>query len=381
MFMLQLFDHRVKEHLLTNVVDRVSSTVQPAVPQTASSSSNDESLWTNIKDEPLKMCNFTTENLTNYFVYLREADGLERQDWKSLNSGGYRLFSEGHIQDVCIKNGSGACFVKAECLPEMKKDRKYVVYVKINKESCDVNEATCSCPAGRGPLGSCKHIAALCFSLENFVKTRDVSLALGEGACTAALQKWNQPRKRRLDSVKAEEISFKSTMPSYAEKENKRSERKAYDPRPLCMRSTSTSELEEFRERVKELPNGTGFLHLLHKSSHAISTEAVSTLPLTPQSVQCCLKHKLYSMPLPPSLSVLQELGEEFLSDITPNNQQKCDTEKATCLQANCVHWHEEHYCRLTASNFGAVVKRKSAHATLANSILSSKVLSCPFEQ
>ena len=167
------------------------------------------------------MYNFTTENLTNYFVYLQEADGLEQQDWKSLNSGGYR--SEGHIQDICIKSSGGACFIKADCLPEMKKDRKYAVSVKIDKESCDVKEATCSCPAGRGPLGSCKHIAALCFSLENFVKTRDVSLVLGEEACTAALQKWNQPRKRRLDSVKAAEISFKSAIPSYAEKENKRS--------------------------------------------------------------------------------------------------------------------------------------------------------------
>lgn len=81
-------------------------------------------------------------------------------------------------------------------------------------------------------------------------------------------------------------------------------------------------------------------------------------------------------MPLPPSSNVLQELGEEFIGDITATNQQKCDTEKATCLQANCIYWHEERYCRLIASNFGAVVKCKSAHTELANSILSSKVLS-----
>ena len=171
-------------------------------------------------------------------------------------------------------------------------------------------------------------------------------------------------------------MKYHLNVPSYAEKENKRSERKAYDPHPLCMRSTSTTELEEFRERVEELLKGTRFSHLLHKSSHASSTEVPSTLPLPPRSVQCRIKHKLSTMPLPPSFSVLQELGEEFVSDITPNNQQKCDIEKATRPQANCVHWHEECYCRLTASNFGAVVKRKSAHSNLANSILSSKVLS-----
>ena len=112
--MVKLFDHRVMEYLLTSV-DRVGGTVQHAVILSASISSNDESSWTNIKDEPLRMCSFTTENLTNYFVYLWEADGLERQDWKSLNSGGYRLFSEGHIQGVCIKNSSDACFIKTDC--------------------------------------------------------------------------------------------------------------------------------------------------------------------------------------------------------------------------------------------------------------------------
>ena len=38
--------------------------------------------------------------------------------------------------------------------------------------------------------------------------------------------------------------------------------------------------------------------------------------------------------------------------------------------------WHEERYCRLTASNFGAVVRCRSAHVNLAKSLLSGKVLS-----
>ena len=61
--------------------------------------------------------------------------------------------------------------------------------------------------------------------------------------------------------MKVDEISLKSGVPLYSGKENKRSERKAYDPSPLCMRSTYTTKLEECRERVKELPRGTGFSH------------------------------------------------------------------------------------------------------------------------
>ena len=143
-----------------------------------------------------------------------------------MNSGGYRLFAEGHVQDTMIKINKGDCLIKADCLPEMEKDKKYAVSATIDQKTQNVTEAACSCPAGRGPLGSCKHIAALCFCIESFVRTRDVSLDLGEEACTAALQKWNQPRKRRLDPKKANEISFKTPIPPYAEKENKRLEKK-----------------------------------------------------------------------------------------------------------------------------------------------------------
>ena len=322
----------------------------------------------------MKMCSFTTEKLTDYFVHCKDRDGLERQDWKSLNSGGYKLFAEGHVQDVMIKISNGDCLLKASCLPEMKKDKKYTVSVTINHQSTSIIEATCCCPAGCGPHGSCKHIAALCFSIESFVRARDISLDLGEEACTAALQKWNQPRKRRLNPMKAEEISFRTPIPSYAEGD-KRSERKAYDPRPLTMQSTSQAQLDEFRDELEELPNGTGFSNLLYKPCDANPNESISPLPLIPRSVQCRVKAKLLSMPLPPSLRYLQELGEEFVEGITPSNQQKLDIEKATRMQANCLRWHEERYCRLTASNFGAVVKRRSAHSNLATTLLSNKML------
>jgi len=81
-------------------------------------------------------------------------------------------------------------------------------------------------------------------------------------------------------------------------------------------------------------------------------------------------------MPLPTSLQVFQELGQEFVNAITPDSHQRSEIEKATGMQANCVHWHEERYCRLTASNFGAAVKCRSAHTNLATSLLSRKVLS-----
>ena len=77
------------------------------------------------------------------------------------------------------------CKVRAICLPEMKKDHLYSVFLTTGSTSCNVKKAECSCPAGNGPLGSCKHIAVLYFCLEDFVKSRKAIINAGERACTS----------------------------------------------------------------------------------------------------------------------------------------------------------------------------------------------------
>ena len=78
----------------------------------------------------------------------------------------------------------------------------------IDKATVDVSSAQCTCPAGKGPFGSCKHIAALCFALEDFAKMREIILEQGEEACTSVLQRWNQPRKKRLESKRLKILIF-----------------------------------------------------------------------------------------------------------------------------------------------------------------------------
>jgi len=64
--------------------------------------------------------------------------------------------------------------VKAVCLPEMRKDQTYSLEITITKRNMNISGAVCSCPAGKGTYGSCKHFAALCFALEDFVKVRKI---------------------------------------------------------------------------------------------------------------------------------------------------------------------------------------------------------------
>ena len=81
----------------------------------------------------------------------------------------------------------------------------------INTENSSVKGAECTCPAGRGPSGSCIHIAAFWFALEDFVRTRDKVSSpqdSNEVSCTSVLQQWNKPRKRRMDSKMVEDLAL-----------------------------------------------------------------------------------------------------------------------------------------------------------------------------
>ena len=160
-------------------------------------------------DHPEYVPVFTTENVLDYMINRKENDCMQAEDWKSFNVGGFKLFKEGHVQNIMI-NQQGLVFgVKCRCLPEMKKDKFYNINLKISADNSSVTLAECSCPAGKGPHGSCKYIAAVLFALDRFYAYYEEGKKEDEITCTSKLHTWNQPRKRCLDSKAANKMSFK----------------------------------------------------------------------------------------------------------------------------------------------------------------------------
>ena len=104
-------------------------------------------------------------------------------------------------------------------------------------------------------------------------------------------------------------------------------------------------------------------MHLLSQPSKDISTARL--LPLTPRSVQARICAKLFQGTLPPTWEIIQNYGKEFITGITPSAEGKAAVENKTRLQASAVRWHEERFSRLTASNFGSVMMRKSSFEKL----------------
>ncbi len=92
--------------------------------------------------------------------------------------------------------------------------------------------------AGTEPHGSCKHIAAFCYALEEFCRIR--SLRPPE-SYTSQPQAWNQPRKWRLDACDVSEVEF---IKHEYRKVKKSPRPLLYDPRPEGLRCTTEEEVE-----------------------------------------------------------------------------------------------------------------------------------------
>ena len=76
---------------------------------------------------------------------------------------------------------------------------------------------------------------------------------------------------------------------------------------------------------------------------------------------------------LPPSLGEIKCAGERFLSSLYSSKEDIARVELSTREQSKCKLWHEVRSCRITASNFHAVVNRRP---TTDPSSLLKKLLS-----
>ena len=126
-------------------------------------------------DARLKCPTFTMTTVDRYFVERKDEDGLPSENYKSLvgDNKARRLFRKGHVQNIEIATRGTEIFFSAQCIPEMKSDKPYFLRLAVSSDGTgnvvDVLHAECRrCPAGKGPFASCKHVAALFYSLEDF---------------------------------------------------------------------------------------------------------------------------------------------------------------------------------------------------------------------
>ena len=84
--------------------------------------------------------------------------------------------------------------------------------------------------------------------------------------------------------------------------------------------------------------------------------------------------HNICTVELPLTSEALTSYSYNFLKLTQPDDEQYKAVEKAIRQQSSSKWWREEHYSRLTASNFGRVILCQSNYAKLAEEILFTKL-------
>ena len=203
-----------------------------------------EDSWKRLKDiysgkQPEDVFVFTNAQMISYFVERILADGEPANDVKALNNSAMSLFRCGHIQDIMISQANGFLNLHTKCMPEMKKDKMYKLFLHLDPDILAIVGAECGCPAGKGPHASCKHIGALCYALEEFSRFGKIP---GFLTCTDQLQCWGIPREKKLDIIPVSGLSLRKCE-LMKENCNKKS-RSVFDPRPLEYRTMDSKLLK-----------------------------------------------------------------------------------------------------------------------------------------
>ena len=125
-----------------------------------------------------------------YFTYRQACDKQGTGDAKSLQKG-TALMEAGKIDACSIHRNTEGIFFTGIVKAAMKKKVSYNYRVKLDIQG-EPENSHCECPSGKGPHGTCKHIAAVMLMLQKFVSSGEV---LVQKSCTETLQTFHKPKR------------------------------------------------------------------------------------------------------------------------------------------------------------------------------------------
>ena len=326
---------------------------------------------------------FNDAHIVAYFVTRTVADGLPASDFKSINNSGENLFLCGHVQAIQVCRTDEYFYVKANCIPEMRKDRIYLLHMALQCNGYDIVHAECGCPAGKGPQGSCKHIAALSFALVDFCRlgVRPEFLT-----CTDKLQQWNRPRERCIDPIPVDQLGARRRELT-PQKKRATGSRMIFDPRPPSLRKPDPQALEYLRCDLLNLGQPCGLLSIIIPSTSKVEHDHCYCL--NTQKSQSC------EAPLPSCCSTSTNLTlnsntnnnndglaahneaklleeddlfiksshsteEDIIEKLSVSAHERVKSEEQTRSQSSSDLWFEARRQRLTGSICGRVLNQKA---------------------
>ena len=195
------------------------------------------------------------------------------------------------------------------------------------------------------------HLAALCFALEEFVRLKQ---SRDFATCTARLQTWNQPRKRKLEPRSVYEIDFSKKV--YG-RENAGDRKILHDPRLPVYRDTEKAN-QNMLDNIREANLECGFFNILshdkHPSKVLMETATSSANIISPPKEQ------------PISLHEIHERANIIKTKLFVNANERKRIKEATKQQSGSQKWFEVRKIRITASKCKRAIQRPTTSPTKA---------------
>lgn len=250
----------------------------PSSSQSSSSSSESRSTapvfptlgWKTLQAGRNLCPEFTIGTILSLFLDGSQADGQANANFKAVvgDSKAVRLFKAGYVGKIRFVRDGDKVFFAAQCQPEMRSSSDYQIRFVVessplvSKSSTTVQRflhSQCSCAAGRGPVATCKHIAAVLFGLEEFSR---LGFTKETVTCTERLQQWNRPHAKKIVPMSVPEMDCRKTSLGKELAQTSRSSRARpkhaaadlVDPRPSSKRGKVMTRINALLE--ERMSNG-----------------------------------------------------------------------------------------------------------------------------
>lgn len=277
------------------------------------------------------------EDILNYFIYSKDPVSGKSKKCKRQLKKAKRLCDEHFLGSMKVNHVSDTySVIAAECRPSMRHivniDGKtydhYSLHVTIIKTG-QVENSSCNCKAGKA--GLCAHVGAALFAV---VKIKN--------PCTSGDCKWKKPKEiqRPPSPKRLQDIKFFT------------SDNPPLKPYPDVYMSGPCKDPDFF---LKDILEGLGHAH---PGSVLYQMMCARTADISPFMIMYETSF-MYMDNIDLNSTVCQSEFIDFVNRIEISPLTVSELNNSTRGQASNENWKAARTCVLTASNFGAICKRK----------------------
>ena len=178
--------------------------------------------------------------------------------------------------------------------------------------------------------------------------------------CTEQLQRWNQPRPKKLEVIPVVELG--SRKDKILKKENQLPVPSRYDPRPSSMRHPNTALIESMRVSLLAINSPCVLLQLLvppvevalHDHTY-VSSDVLEKL-LETTCAKTSNEKELYELTKMIALEIPNPLVEKMKLNVS--QEERKSIEEQTRCQSKSSLWHVVRARRITGSRCGRILRQ-----------------------